>query len=65
MRKATYEAWVVLTKNGAFSRIRGTPRLRIYGNRATAQYFAGFATIQKVRVTIEPVKAKKKRKVAK
>lgn len=60
MRKVSYEAWAVVRDGQLATERNGSvltsPHLEYM------KFLAGFAPLQKVRVTIEPVKAKKKRK---
>ena len=60
MKKITYEAWAIVRDGQLATELNGSviasPHLEYM------KFVAGFAPLQKVRVTIEPVKAKKKRK---
>ncbi len=60
MKKVSYEAWAIVSGGKICTTKDGDAAVWRY--RGIALFMAGFGTIQKVRVTIEPV-ATKKRKV--
>ena len=65
MKKVSYEAWAVVSVGAKVKSSSFDGRPFLFATKKQAKQYSFLAAgIQKVRVTIEPVKAKKKRKVA-
>lgn len=61
MKKVSYEAWAIVRGGQLATESHGY--VLAHPDIEYMKFMAGFAPLQKVRVTIEPVKATKKRKV--